>query len=231
GNNEKKKPIYWKIVCLELLVISIPLSIGLSLFFEKQSGEIIFSPMNDPILMGWFIAYVLLILYAVVWWSSPALLEYMDYIHYEEVTDEIIFTKLEGIYVLGADGPDPISKFLKKKGFFRYDLVGTSLSKPKFFNVRRRHLRIICTPTKKLYLKLLFFPREENRPDKVKVGKNTHHHSDTFTQYDVGRSKIGYPLKVTYTKYNHYLLYVDLIDGIDYPENFSTLVKRANERE
>ena len=74
-NNEKKKPIYWKIVCFELLIFLIAQLVCFTLFFEKQEGKIIFLPLTDSVLMGWFVVYVLFLLLVVIWWSSPAFLE------------------------------------------------------------------------------------------------------------------------------------------------------------
>lgn len=218
---------YRKAISREILIILLIWLLGSLTFFEIHSGKIIFLGTSDAGFFLFFSIYIVAIFILIGFASLPILLEYLDYKFYAETEDEIIFSNIIEMY---GTGNDPIGKVLKKRTLRRYVFKGKSQIYTGILGVhKKRFVRIICTPTRKTYFKLLFFPREENNKQKRKVKKYDFMYKEAFTPYDTGRNTKSYPLKVVYTKFNHYFVRIELLEGIDYPENFATLIMRINE--
>ena len=147
-------------------------------------------------------AYLIGICISGVYWLKIIICEYRDYMTDEEITQVTIFSDVESLYDPGYD----MIRFLypRKDSVRRIELVG------RFPDSK-----------KKITMRCIGSSMKESMLFDLLLG----------TTSGYGKKIQSMPFNVTFTKYNHYLVRLDMVEGIDYScfyEEYENKINQIN---
>ena len=172
----------------------------------------------DSDLIFLVIGFLIFVISGCIIVSLPVFYEYLDYKNFRVIKDKIIYYDMK--YSYGIPYQDPINSVYSdiNENVFRVLLKGKSEN-----HFHRVSFRCIVTESRyDLIRKIL--PEKQGRLKKRRMVK------DDIDKVAISseENRNVYPLIVTYTGFNHYLLAIDLVDGIKYPKGFAESIEKIN---